>query len=80
MSNHLGVAGLVQVAYKNATAVAFHSVEWHKIQTFFTGWGTLAFTFMSCIRPVAQELDKIHVLVYMRASFVDLLRELVSLV
>jgi len=31
-------------------------------------------------QPVAQELDKIHVLVYMRASFVDLRRELVSLV
>jgi len=27
---------------------------------------------------VAQELDKIHVLVCMRASFVDLLRESVS--
>jgi len=27
--------GLVQVAYKNATAVAFHSVYWHKIQNFF---------------------------------------------
>jgi len=31
-------------------------------------------------QPVAQELDKIHVLVYMRTSFVDLRRELVSLV
>jgi len=26
-------------------------------------------------QPVAEELDKIHVLVHMRASFVDLLRE-----
>jgi len=29
-------------------------------------------------QQVAQQLDKIHVLVYMRASFVDLLRESVS--
>jgi len=43
-------------------------------------WGTLAFIYIiSCIRqPVAQELDKIYVLVHMRASFVDLLRESVS--
>jgi len=31
---------------------------------------------ISCIRqPVAQKLNKIHVLVYICASFVDLLRE-----
>jgi len=29
-------------------------------------------------QPVSQELDKIHVFVYMRASFVDLLREPMS--
>jgi len=34
---------------------------------------------ISCIRqPVAQKLNKIHVLVYIRASFVDILREKVS--
>jgi len=34
---------------------------------------------MSCIRqPVAQELNKVHFLVHVRASFVDLLRESVS--
>jgi len=34
---------------------------------------------ISCIRqPVAQEFNKIHFSVYMRASFVDLLRESVS--
>jgi len=34
---------------------------------------------ISCIRqPVAQELDKIHVLVYMSEIFVDLLWESVS--
>ena len=50
--------GLVQVAYKNATAVAFHSVQWHKIQTFFKRVHVV-----SCRRqPVAQELAKIHVL------------------
>jgi len=35
MPNRLWEARLVQAAYKNATAVAFHSVWRHKIQNFF---------------------------------------------
>jgi len=35
MLNRLCEAGLVHVAYKNATAVAFHSLWWHNIQAFF---------------------------------------------
>ena len=51
----------MQVAYKNATAGAFHSVE--KKQTFFKRVDGLCLYAISRIRqPVAQELDKIHVL------------------
>ena len=54
-------ASLVQVAFKNATAVAFHSVE--KNKHFFKRFEALCLYAISCIRqPVAQELDKIHVL------------------
>jgi len=35
MPNRLWEASLVQAVYKNATAVAFHSVWRHKIQKFF---------------------------------------------
>jgi len=54
----------VQVAYKNATAVAFNSVHWNKIQTFFKRVeGPYSLYITSCIpQPVAQELDKIHIL------------------
>jgi len=35
----------VQEAYKNATAVAFHSTYRHKIKIFLNAfWGTIAFT------------------------------------
>jgi len=34
--NRFWDASLVQEAYQNATAVAFHSIYRHKIQTFFT--------------------------------------------
>ena len=68
-------ASLVQVVFKNATAVAFHSVE--KNKQFFKRFEVLWFYAISCIRqPVAQELDKIHVL-YVRTC-VNLLRESVS--
>jgi len=49
-----------------------------KIQTFLKLVETLAFTLSAAYVPVAQQLDKIHVLVHMRASFVDPLRESVS--
>jgi len=70
----------MQVAYKNAIAVAFHTIYWHKTQKHFSNvLSNSSVYIISCIRqPVAQELDKIHVLVYMHASFVDLLQESVS--
>jgi len=52
-------SSLVQVAYKNATAVAFND----KIQTFSNTLRDSGVYIMGCIRqPVVQELDKFHVL------------------
>jgi len=64
----------VQVAHKNATADEFHNVlmAYCKIQTFFNALKNSSVYVISCIRqPVAQDIDKIHVFVYMRASFLD---------
>jgi len=58
---------LVQVAYKNAAAVAFHSVNDIKSKHFSNVLRDSRVYIISCMcQPVAQELDKIHA--YMRAS------------
>jgi len=73
----------VQVAYKNATADAFHSVYFSDIKyKYFPNAlrdSSVYILIINCIRqPGAQELDKIHVLVYMHPSFVDPLQESAS--
>jgi len=42
---------------------------------FQTRWETNAYIISCILQQVAQELDKINILVYVCASFVDLLRE-----
>ena len=64
------------IAYKNATVVEFHSL---KSKYFSNALRDSSVYIISCKRQaVAEELDKIRVLVYMRARLVDLLRESVS--
>jgi len=56
--------------------IAFNDI---KSKHFLNMLGDSRLCIISCIRqPVAQKLNKIHVLVYIRASFVDILREKVS--
>ena len=56
--------------------IAFHDI---KSKYFWNTSRDSSVYIITCIRqPVAQELNKIHILVYMRSSFVDLLRESVS--
>jgi len=68
----------VQVAYKNATAAAFHSVYWNEIQTFFKRVDDPT-TLTLPAAYVNQSLKNwTRSPSYMRASFVDPLLESVS--
>ena len=77
--NHLWEAGLVQSSVEMIPQLYFIAIHDIKSKHFSNTLRDSSVYIISCIRqPVAQELNKIHFLVYMRVSFVDLLREPVS--
>jgi len=68
----------VQLANKNVIAVAFHSIQWHKIREFFKCVEGLQLLRLSAAYLNQSLTNWKRSIFYIRASFVDRLRESVS--